>query len=206
MRVTTGACAPAKLASLQVWKQSLDCGHDVIGSSVRPSPVFLLLNLVLLACLLILPYRFAIATPFVESQMVFDGVQLGGGFDVERRTVELTAQSQSSGISQQVKFSPPRQPDAIKIIKIGADHCASNESECTASERISQIYNADIFEQNDPLFWLVFNFLVGVFASLLSCFAMHAKKHGINNAWRDLVFNWPIPYWMRFVPKHEQDL
>lgn len=53
---------------------------------------------------------------------------------------------------------------------------------------------------------IALNLLLGISLPLIFGFVSHARKHGINNAWRDLVFTWPIPYWMRFVPKDEQGL
>jgi hypothetical protein len=46
--------------------------------------------------------------------------------------------------------------------------------------------------------------LSGLIPAMLGAFSIHAYKYGLNDAWRDLVFSWPIPYWMRFVPKDEQ--
>lgn len=207
MRRATGAYALAKSSALQVGQQCLDRNLDVIGSRVTyQRPILWVANIILFACLLIASYCDAIAAPFVESQMIHDGVKLDGGFDTRPRTVELTSQGKPSGISEQVKLDSPRQLDAIEIIEMRTNQCAGHENECAASKRISQINNADIVEQTDPLFLLAFNFFGGVLTSLLFGFVMHAKKYGINNAWRDLVFDWPIPHWMRFVPKHERDL
>ena len=206
MRVTTGGCVPARLPTFEVWEQSLDCRHNVIGSCVRPSSVFRLLIQMLLACLLINPYRFAIAMPFVESQMVFDSFKLAGRFHEGGGGVELILQSPPSGIGQQVKLEPPRQPETVTIVEMRAEKCTRGEYECAASERMRQIKNMDRVEQDSALMWLAFNFFGGVFTSLLYGFVMNAKKYGINIAWRGLVLDWPIPYWMRFVPKHEQDL
>jgi hypothetical protein len=47
-------------------------------------------------------------------------------------------------------------------------------------------------------------FLFVFSSSVLGGFTVHAMKYGLNEAWRDLVFGWPIPYWMRFVPKDER--
>jgi hypothetical protein len=114
--------------------------------------------------------------------------------------VELSQQMSSERIGNLVKLSSSVSIDAEVMPNQGAAKKAKD------SPQQSRARGSDPDRKEVEQYWLSYLLLAaaGFAPAALGVFAIHALRYGLNEAWRDLVFSWPIPYWMRFVPKDEQ--
>ncbi|MEW6023571.1 MAG: hypothetical protein AB1807_15690 [Pseudomonadota bacterium] len=119
---------------------------------------------------------------------------------------QLTPQLGSDWISKGVELSASGQHQSITKREPSANKGAQQKHEYRPKNGAGANDMAKGFKHYDPFLILAVNFFGGLLGSLAIVFIMRVYTCGINSAWRDLVFDWPIPYWMRFVPKEEQEL
>jgi len=150
------------------------------------------------------------AVPILSSprQLASDQVEVGGlGLFAEWTHLDkLSFEHRANSLYNVDQLFSLRQLQSVPVVQARAGDGAENKGKERKQPGVRPDKNINFIEHYPGLSLIAFNFLIGVSVPLIFGFALHAWKHGINNAWRDLVFTWPVPYWMRFVPKDEQGL
>lgn len=200
-----------KLSALQIAQQICNCGFNVCGLFVAGwgAIFFIILNL-------LLPSSVIAGDGTVESSSPPSVCDINESaktcccivqFEPRPDIKQLRSQVGADRVGQFVEFLALVQVQG----QVMPNERAQQESGAGKEQRVigrADPSNKEIKHHWPPegqIFLSGFTiFLFALTSGALGAFAIHALKHGLNNAWRDLVFNWPIPYWMRFVPKDEQ--
>lgn len=164
------------------------------------------LKVVLFTGLLVSVHGSSEARLIAPCKLVLDSVETCWGSCVRSNTTQLLPQFDANWVRNQVELGTSSKPQPVPIIQVSADQGAKSESGARADPRMGNEDGLYFNKHSAPFLKLFAFFCTGVLASCFASFFFHAYRYGINNAWRDLVFDWPIPYWMRFVPKWEQEL
>lgn len=197
-----------KLNILKMRKQIVDGIRNLLFVRIFKAHCLLIKYSATLATIFIAQNSFAIPMPSSSWQLASDQAEVRG-FRLFAEWVHLDKlpfENRAYSLDNIDELLSPSQEQAISIVQVRTSNGAENKGEERKQPGIRPDKNINFIEHYPGLSLIAFNFLLGVSAPLILGFALHARKHGINNAWRDLVFTWPIPYWMRFVPKDERGL
>lgn len=195
------------LSPLQIAEKPFGGIRDMVGSTVR-HPATRVFHHVIFAGLLIGLNCSAQPVPLKDRGHVNKQLEVAtiSPLGTYADAAQFAPQLGPGWISESVKLSTSGQHESVTKREAGADNGAQQKHEYRPENRASANDMTKGISHYNLFLMLALNFFGGLFSSLVIAFVMRAKKYGINTAWRDLVFDWPIPYWMRFVPKEEQDL
>lgn len=159
-----------------------------------------------LAGLLVAHNSFAIPIYSPPWKLAADKIEIGsfGPLAGWAHFGELSLEQRANSLDNIYELLSPGQSQSIPVVQPRASDGAESKGEERKQPGIRSDKNINFIEHYPGLSLIAFNFLLGISLPLILGFASHARNHGINNAWRDLVFTWPIPYWMRFVPEDER--
>jgi hypothetical protein len=195
-----------KLPSNHIPQQSVNSRFDMRGFGITEAAIFRLLHHALLACLLIFGTGSVVAFPVLLAHNATQQIELIGiratVSDLDAAT--LSQQPGTQWVGDIVEFSPSGQHQSAPVIELRPEQGTENKESQGQKPWVRDGKQIDFFEHYKSLWTLAGYFFVGLIATLIIGFLQHTWRYGLNNAWRDLVFSWPIPYWMRFVPKDEQ--
>ena len=196
-----------RLAARQKRKQLSGGFSNVIGAGVKSTACRISYNM-LLAGLFVCVDGFAQTSALRDRGHVDQKVKssLISPFSPCPDVTQFSPQLRASRIGESIELCAPRQHEAIAKGQTSPNESSQQEHKYRPEEGADANYTGKRINHYNPFLMLAFNFFGGILASLAIAFILRAKKYGINSAWRDLVYNWPIPDWMRFVPKEEQDL
>lgn len=197
-----------KLTALEQFEQAVDRYLHVVGARIRLliQPVCLG---VLLASFLVLCYGRAQAAPAQHRGHVNESVErIGIDFDKPVTDVStLAPKLVSHHVGEGIKFFCPIAPECGHVPKEGANkqRHGSNDPGMSSGKAINSTEHKGGWSIYIPA---VLSFFVG----FIGVVAINMWRYGINSEWRTLMFilefdlGLPIPYWLYFVPKDEQDL
>lgn len=197
-----------KLMILKMRKQVFDSILYLFFVRIFKSHCPLIKYSAALAAIFVAQNSFAIPIPSSSRQFATDQVDVReiGLLAEWTQLGELLLKHRSNSLNNVDQLFPLRQLQGVPIIQASADEQTKNKGKDRKQPGVQPDESINFIKHYPGLSMIAFNLLLGISLPLILGFAAHARKHGINNAWRDLVFTWPIPYWMRFVPKDEQGL
>lgn len=195
-----------KLAISKVRQQIIDGGLDVSVILVNEDCRILPKLSIFAVCLFVaLNCRAEVNSP-PDAQLTPDKIEVSlRGLGAEWTWVsEVRFKQGYDSIRNIDELLPASERQRIPVIESGPENRAKNKASQGEGPRPSVSESINFTDHYPSLSLVLFNFSAGIFLVLFFGFVQHARRHGVNNAWRDLVFNWPIPYWMRFVPAEER--
>ena len=193
---------------LKMRKQVVDSILYLFFIRIFKSHCILIKYSVALATIFVAQNSFAIPIPFSSGQFASDQAEVGGFGSVTgwAHLGKLSLKNRANALDNVDELLSPSEPQGIHVVQLSANDQAQQEGEKRKHPGVKPHENINFIHRYPGISMIAFNLLLGISLPLMLGFISHARKHGINNAWRDLVFTWPIPYWMRFVPKDEQGL
>lgn len=188
-------------------KQQFGCRLlDVIGSRIKRFPVRAGFNVVG-ASLLILCNGGLNAAPIYVARHFEHQSQL---FATDPTGVcpgvaQLAPQGCANGVGHFIELFDSGELTCAPKTQLGADNNAANCDERGEGPWIEINECVNFSDQFPLLFRMLKLFFAGLFGTVAIGLLVDIRRHGLNMVWRATVLDWPIPYWMRFVPKCERD-
>ncbi|MDB4873328.1 MAG: hypothetical protein JWL97_4332 [Gemmatimonadales bacterium] len=144
------------------------------------------------------------ASPPEPAQLVLDRIEAGWNGVHNVNLAGLPPKLNANRVGDYVELRPASQLQRAPVVDLRTEDGAENQASKRESPRVRVDEDVNFINHYPGLSLLVLNFFGGLFGALIFGLVRDARRYGINSVWRDLVFDWPIPYWMRFVPKDEQ--